>query len=364
MKKLMGLVTANYSNEAFGVLTNERPVASLPFGGRYRLIDFPLSNMMNSGITTVGLITPYMYRSLMDHVGVGKEWSLNRKIGGMFILPGSIYGLKSTRGKFLLRDIIQNTPFLIRGGCDLVAVTGCNRIYNIDFREVAAQHESGGAEITLVYQKRDDGGEGQYLTFSENGRVTAVKNDAGSGNYFLDAFIINRELLLKFTNWYQALGYLDLMEIIGENLDKVRVRGFEYAGYVGCVDGLDSYMQTNLALLRADVRDALFLRDRPICTKVQDSPPAKYLETSHVCNSLISSGCTIEGTVENSIIFRGVRVGRGAVVRSCVIMQGCEIGEDTNLENIICDKYVEVKAGVKVTASPDAPIAVGKKQEL
>ena len=153
MKRLMGLVCANYASDRFGMLTEERPIASIPFGGRYRLVDFPLSNMVNSGINTVGLVTPYAYRSLLDHVGNGKAWTLNRKVGGMFILPGSAYGVKNAQGKFLLRDVIRNQAYLERSRRDIVVVTACSKIFNMDFREAAEQHEKSGAVVTLLYKR-------------------------------------------------------------------------------------------------------------------------------------------------------------------------------------------------------------------
>ncbi|MGE4483630.1 MAG: glucose-1-phosphate adenylyltransferase subunit GlgD [Oscillospiraceae bacterium] len=368
MKRMMGLIATNYSDGLYGPLTQERPVASLPFGGRYRLVDFPLSNMVNSGILTVGLITPYMYRSLMDHVGVGKEWALSRKIGGMFILPGSIYGLKSVHGKFLLRDIIQNKAYLERGKRDLVVVSGCNKIFNIDFRAVAEQHEASGADITLVYKNsfHPDETHEMYLDISESGRVTEIRNASaeGDGNCFLDAFIINLELLLNFISWYEALGYMDLMEIFEENLDKVKIYSYKFDGYVGAINGLKSYMRTSRELLNEEVRQHLFLPDRPISTKVQDSAPAKYLCSAKVSNSLVSTGCIIEGTVENSILSRGVVVKKGAIVRNSVILQKSAIGAGAVLENVVCDKYVTVKDGVTLLGSTEKPIAIGKKQEM
>ena len=367
MKTMVGLVSANYNRNTFDGLTEDRPVASLPFGGRYRLVDFPLSNMVNSGIVTVGLLTPYLYRSLMDHVGVGKEWALSRKVGGMFILPGSIYGLKSMNSKFLLRDLIQNRPFLERADSDVIVVSGVDKLVNIDYREVAKAHEASGADITLIYKEGlvpDDPAE-LYLEMTDNGRVTAIRDTPDAHQRcFIGSFLINSDLLLSFTKWYEALGYMDAMDIFAENLDKMVVYGYRYRGFVGVVNDLASYMETNRRLLDDTVRNELFRRDRPITTKVQDSPPTKYLGASSVRHSLIASGCIIEGSVEDSIIFRGVNIKKGAVVKNCVIMQNSVIGENARLENVVCDKYVNVKNGVQTSGSPEKPIAVGKRREI
>jgi glucose-1-phosphate adenylyltransferase len=367
MKRMMGLISANYANTSFAQLTKDRPVASLPFGGRYRLVDFPLSNMVNSGIFTVGLITPYMYRSIMDHVGVGKEWALSRKVGGMFILPGSIYGLKNVQNKFLLRDIIQNRPYLDRSSSELVVILGCSKVFNIDFQDVAEHHVERGAEITLIYKKTAAACETKelYLDIDEDGQVTAA-HDAASvdNNCFMDAFIINRDLLLKFIGWYEETSYLDLTDIIFENISHLDVAGFEFKGYMGNADSVRCYMRCNQDLLNPEVNHELFRPDRPIITKIQDSPPAKYWPSADVRNSLVSSGCIIKGSVENSIIFRGVTIETNAAVRNCIIMQNTVIRGDSVLENVICDKYAVIRQGVKLYGNADDPILVGKGQDV
>lgn len=365
MKRMMGLVCTNYSEGDFGMLTEERPIASIPFGGRYRLIDFPLSNMVNSGMNTVGLITPYMYRSLLDHVGNGKAWSLSRKVGGMFILAGTIYGLKNTQGKFLLRDIIQNRAYLERTRRDLVVVSGSSKIYNIDFREVAEQHEKTGAVVTLLYKHIDSGANVQDMDIicDSRGRVTGIRRTGpGPANRFIDAFVIDRELLLKLTDWYSALDYLDLIEIIQENLDKLAVYGYAFGGYVRAIDSAADYMAASMDLLNPKVMEELFMGKRRISTKVQDAPPAKYSSGAKVRNSLVSTGCIVKGTVENSVIFRGCTIEEGAVVRNSVVMANCMIAKDVLVENVICDKYVRIGGGASLSGSVEKPLIVTRKQ--
>ena len=367
MMKMMGLIAANYLNESFAQLTKDRPVASLPFGGRYRLVDFPLSNMVNSGIYNVGLITPYKYRSIMDHVGVGKEWSLSRKVGGMFILPGSVSGLRNVRGKFLLRDIIQNRAYLDRSHAELVVVSGCIKVFNIDFKAVAERHVKSGAGVTLIYRKTTERCETKelYLDIGEEGQVvSSMEMPDGAGNCFMDAFIINRDLLLKLISWYEETSYLDLMEIILENLSHLAVGAHEFKGYLGNADSVRCYLRANRDLLDPEVNRELFRPDRPIMTKIQDSPPAKYWPSAEVSNSLVSSGCIIKGTVENSIIFRGVTIEERAVVRDSIIMQNTVIRRDSILENVICDKYAVIRPSVRLYGRPDDPILIGKGQDV
>ena len=199
----------------------------------------------------------------------------------------------------------------------------------------------------------------------ETGRVTSISNDPGQqSNCFLESFIINPELLLNITVWYDALGYMDLMDIFSENLDKFKVRGDAFDGYVGAVNGDVSYMKTNMELMDENIRNELFRSERPITTKVQDAAPAKYMASASVRNSLVSTGCIIEGTVENSILFRGAVVKKGAVIKNSIMMQKSVVGENSLIENVICDKYTNVKDGVRLYGSKEKPITVGKKREV
>lgn len=364
--KMMGLISCNYNNEVFGSLTEERGLAALPFGGRYRLLDFPLSNMVNAGIRTIGIITPYRYRAIMDHVGNGKEWSLNRKSGGMFILPGSIYGLKNMQSSFLLRDIIQNRAYLDRSRDDYVAVSGSHKLFKLDLRPMLERHIAEKRDVTLLYKQIDDAENhpGSYLGV-QNGKVTAVRRgDQGAAACFMDCFIINRGLLLNFIDWYKALGYIDLLDIIAENLPSLNVGVYEHTGYLGQVDNIRDYMKCSQELLRAEVRQELFGGAQKIFTKIQDNPPARYGAEAEVKNSLIPTGCIVKGRVEDSVIFRGVKVGEGAVIKNCVIMQKTVIEPGVMLENVICDKYVTVSRGNKLSGTAAKPLVIPKGSDI
>ena len=368
MKTTIGLISANYTNDKFGAIAAERTLASLPYGGRYRFIDFPLSNMVNSGISTVGLITPTNYRSLMDHVGDGKEWQLARKVGGMFMLPGSMYGIRySATGTFLQRDMIQNRHYFERDTADYVLFCGCGKVFNMDFRPLIEQHERNAYPVTLAYRKVDKGEEhqGMFLDVDDAGRVERISYSArGEANYFLDCFVIDREFLLSFLDWYSALSYMDMLEIMMDNLDDIGADAYEFRGYVGAVNDLDDYMRVNMDLLRRDVRQELFESERRIFTKVQDEPPVLYRPTARVKNSLISAGCIIEGEVENSIIFRSTRIAKGAVVKNCILMQHDVVKENAFAANVICDKYVVLEKGARIEGNGEHPTTIGKNQVL
>lgn len=363
---ILGLVSCNYTNDAFGNLTAERPVAVIPFGGRYRLLDFTLSNMVNAGMRTIGIITPYYYRSILDHVGAGKEWSLNRKSGGMFILPGSIYGLKNARGMFLLRDIIGNRSYLDRSTADFVLLSGTSKIFNMDLRPFFEAHQASGGGITLLYKRINDATGRDSLFLERDGEaVTAVRQEAtGQADCFMDCLLIDRKLLLNFIDWYQTINYIDVMDIITENLDSLRVGAYAFDGYLGQIDSISDYMNCSMDLLREEVRRELFFGPSKIYTKVQDTAPAKYAVGSRVVNSLVPTGCIIEGTVDNSILFRGVKIGKGAVVKNCVIMQKCEIGPGVVLENVVCDKLVKISHDNKLFGRPGKPLVLSKQSEI
>lgn len=367
MSSVIGLISTNYSGANFGRLIEDRPVASIPFGGRYRLIDFALSSMVNSEIDTVGVITPANYRSLADHLNMGREWGLNKKSGGLFMLPGAVHGIKDVNARFSLRDVIHNKDFFQRADEDTVLFAASNRIYNIDFRPAIEQHETSGAPVTLVYKKTKeaDTATGLFLKIAPSGMVSGIEASAtGDANVFLDCMLISRKLLLDFIDWYQNLGYIDIMDILSTNLGQIQVSTWCFDGYEHAVDHASDYMTVSLDLLKPAVQDELFSEDRPILTKTQDSPPAKYLPGACVRNSMVAASCIIEGTVENSILFRNVEIGEGAVVRNSILMQHCIISPGAVVENVICDKYVRISPDVKLSGSEKKPFVIGKKQEL
>ena len=364
MNRILGIVSANFSGTDLGALTEARPVASLPIGGRYRLVDFALSNMVNSSITTVGLITPIQSRSLLDHVGVGNAWSLNRKKGGLFLLPGQAYGIRTAGSRFLLADLIQNRAIIDRSRAEVVAVCAANWVVSLDFQAACDFHIRTGADMTLICQKGGSFSRDHafYVDADENGEVKDFSYEGE--NRFLDAFLINRDLLLSFFDWYSAVSHFDLIaDILPESLSKMKVYAYEHTGYAGNVENTADYTRVNMDFLSADVRGEMFRSDRPILTKIQDSPPTRYAPGARVSGSLIPSGCSIRGTVENSVLFRNVEIEEGAVVKTCVLLSHTVVGAGAVLENVICDKCVTVRPGSRLVGG-SAAVTVSKKQEV
>ena len=365
MKELFGLIYTNYEGTEFGPLTEDRPVASLPFGGRYRLVDFPLSNMVNSGINNVGVITPYMYRSLMDHISGGKSWGLGGKTNGLYVLPGTVYGRRTSNNKLTLRDLLNNTSFLNRCGDARLVITSSSRIMNIDYTQVSTFHEHIGADITLVYKKdfaTPNDPDSPALELAEDGRVIGISASGGKPcNNYLQCIVMDNALLVNILNWYSAMGHLGMTDVVRENLKQFKVYAYAFDGYVGAVDDLVSFMRCSMDMLREDVSKELYTGERSISTKPQDYPPAKYGKDAKVSNSLIASGCIIEGTVENSIISRSCHIGPGAVIRNSVLMPSVTVGREANLNHVICDKRAAVADFVTMAGTEDAPFAVAKQ---
>lgn len=360
MDRVIGLIAANFETKDMGQLTEERTVASLPYGGAYRVVDFPMSNMVNSGIKTIGLITPYKYRSIIDHVGAGKAWDLDRKNGGLFVLPGSVFGIQSENSHFLLRDLRRNVIYLQRSPAPYVLVSAANVISHMDYRPLIMEHIKSGADITMVYNTCQRDEPHRLGVNVENGRVMGFKpNPLRYEDAVMDTFVITRELLMKIMEWYAAVDYLDLFEAIEGDLDKMDVRAFKYDGYARQVFTSRDYFEYSMELLNLDVAKELFTRERPMATKAQEDAPAKYLDGAKVKNSLISNGSLIEGEVDHSILFRGVHVSKGAKVHNSIIMQNCVIEENAVVENVILDKSGVVKAGAVIKGTGDATYIMG-----
>ncbi len=366
-----GLIYADDSNSHLKELTSERSVGAVPFGGRYRAIDFPLSNIVNTGITNVGVITQRNYNSLMDHVGGGAPWDLHRKRDGLYLLTpfftrentGSYLGnVDALRGSI---NYIEKVPY------EYCIFTSARNLYNTSYEKAMEAHMSNGADITYLYNiepvDRPQGAEALdevRFILNEQGRIVDMEIDClhpKSGNCSMDCMIIEKSLMLSLLDETAGRGCTDfLRDIVFKRLDTLKVYGFRYNDHVARLNSLSSYFRENMLLLKSDVRGDLFSANTSIYTKVKDEPPARYAGSAEVKNSMVADGCTIEGSVENCILFRGVRVGRGAKVRNCILMQGSEISECAELENVILDKSVLVRRDRRLLGTESFPVVIRK----
>lgn len=363
MGNVIGVIASSCPTGEMMGLTAGRPVGSLPFGGRYRLLDFPLSNMVNSGVRTVGIVTPFHYRSVLDHLRAGKEWLLDRKTGGLFILPG--YGREEEGIRFSLRDLTLNADFFHKDDAEHVIISCSNLVINIDFAEVIGFHLAAHADLTLIYQANTDtaqcAGAALYVTADENSRIIEITPEQGTGQkIFLDMMVFKKKFLLQLLQDSQPAQDVDLVNLVRERLMDAHVYGFPFTGYVGRVSSVISYFQCSMDLLKPHIRQELFMGPNRIYTKIADNPPTRYGPKAVVTNSLVASGCNIEGRVENSIIFRNVHISPGAEIKNSVLMQKSWIGKNASLENVILDKFVRVKEHRQLKGDQASPVVIAK----
>ena len=361
MPKAIGLITCNYTTASKDDVFSGRPVASMPYLGRYRLVDFALSNLVNAGIRNVGMIMPNNYRSLVDHVGSGKDWDLDRKNGGLFIMPGTAFGTSRTGARFLIRDLVQNREFFTKNNEKYVVLSTANFICSVDINALIAKHEETGANITVLTKKAKCAENIDVVTFEvEDGRVKSMKQGAKFGEVvFLDYAVIERTLLLELIDSFAATDHLDLFEALNSEYGRFRVMAAEFDGYMKPIFDKASYFQANMDLLDPEVLAEL-TNARPIKTKAHDNPPAKYEPGCKVSNSLIASGDRIYGSVQGSVLGRNVIVEPGASVRNAVIMQGVTVKSGAKIENAIIDKANVVPAGTELRGT-DGDILYLKK---
>lgn len=344
----VGVIFSNIHDENVPELSRHRTMASIPFGGRYRLIDFPLSNMVNSGIDTVGIVTKDNYQSLIDHLGSGKDWDLARKDGGIILLPP--YSDETDAPYTSRLEALKGiTGFLNHRNEEYVIISDCDAIARIDFSKVLRYHEEKKADITMVYHEVNEPVDSSYFITIDPDKTDRVRgvniNPAfkGKANLYINIMIMPREFLLKTISDAMTRGLTSFgRDILTKQVDTLKIYGYKFNGYYAGVNSLQKYFKNSMELLDKNTRSELF-GARDIYTKVRDSAPSKYSDEAIVKNSLISDGCTIDGSVENCILFRGVKIGKGSVVKNSIIMQDTVIGENVELDCVITDKNVVIR---------------------
>lgn len=370
-QNVLGLIFASINDSAVIDLTKLRTMGSIPYGGRYRMVDFPLSNMVNSGISEVGVITKSNYGSLLDHLGSGREWDLARKKGGLHLLPPFSQSAGGTyQGR--LEALSNIWSFVEHTRAKYVILANSDVITTIDFNDALKQHQDTNADITVIYAKglynRDKSTNGCILQIDEENTIKEVLTNpmlSGECNISLDMFIMNTDFLKQVVLEAISKNQKSLIRnVLQARKDEFLFKAYEHKSCFYKIDSLEAYYKANLALLDAKTRNSIFNSEAPIYTKVGDNAPVKYGLESNVKNSLVADGCMIEGTVENCVLFRGVKIGRGAIVRNCVLMQGTEIGEGCNIDSIVADKNVTISENRVLTGSADYPLYLGKKAKI
>lgn len=366
---MMGVINLIHEADEMGSLTANRCLATVPFGGRYRLIDFVLSSMVNSGIPKVAVFAHTKFRSLMDHLGSGSNWDLHRKQSGLFVLPPSMED-QTDFGKGDLYHFYRNRDYFARSPLDYVVISRSHMVSNVDFAKVLDEHRETGADITVVCKREPEGlpGLARKVKVNEAGRIVEMQDHFGrldSDIVSMEMYVLSKDLLLDLVETSLAQGKDHFVRhAILSRINQLHVHAHMHGGVLGVVNNIAAYYQHSMDLLQPAVWRELFFTPGTIYTKVKDEPPTHYRNGADVTHSLIANGCDIEGTVYNSILFRGVKVAKGAVVRNSIVMQNGVIGANGSLENCILDKEVEIRALQQLKGSTQMPFIALKRKVI
>lgn len=370
----LGIIFPNSYDSLVPDLVSERLMASIPFASRYRMCDFMISSMVHCGIDNISILVRKNYHSLLDHLGNGREWDLARKNGGLNIVPpfaqkqikvfsGRIEALESIRG------------YLMKQTEKYVILSDANMAVNFDFNTLLDAHIKSGADVTMVYRKQEipqslirqstDGMDLYYALGINGDRVSKIyinPKESGEMNFSLNIYVVERELLMRMVDEAYLHGDVYFVrDILEKKIDQMDVRGFCYDGYVAHIHDMNSYFEENMRLLKEENLNALFSGNQ-IYTKIRDDNPTRYINGAKAKNVMVADGCVIEGEVENSVLFRGVKIGKGAKVKNCVLMQDTVIEDNASVEYVITDKNVTISEGKSLTGNDSFQVYVAKGQ--
>ena len=366
----LGIIFPNAYDNLIPEMSTNRTMASIPFGGRYRLIDFVLSDFANAGISNISIMVKRNYHSLMDHLGNGREWDLARKHGGLNLVPPyAEVGVKMYHGRVeALASIVE---FLEEQKEKYVVMADANIAFNFDFKKLIDAHVESGADVTVMYERRtipealkDD----NYTLRLEDGHVTELlSNDYRPGvqNLSMNVYVIQREALITMVKdaTIRGLVYFE-KDILARNLELLNVRGYQYDGYTARVADRKTYFDENMRLLDPANLDQLFPKELPVFTKVHDNAPTRYAMDSKIKNCMVADGCIIEGEIENCVLFRGVKIKKGAKVKNCVLMQNTVVEPGAEIEYLVTDKNVKITTDKKLSGTDSFPVYVSKNHTV
>ena len=360
MNGMHGIIFSYEKENGLRELIENRVHGSIPFGGDYRIIDFILSSMVNAGITDVGVIMHGKCQSLLDHLGSGKSWDLSRNYGGLTLLPAFAYNeQRHSDGQFRGRveALYSVMNYLKSNRQDYVVLSDSDTVINAPLDDVLRRHIDTGADITAVCTAAPGDGEDTYFQLNGDGAITdtAYGLHTPEGYRCLNIFVLRTDLLCVSRN-----GYSLRRSILQEMGGRLNLHGYVYDGYAAHINTLQSYYDRSMELLDSTVRGALFCPDRPVYGKENDSP-SSYIDPEGGCvNSLVADGCGIQGSVKNCVLFRNVRIEKGAVVENCILFKDTVVKRGAVLRGVITDKYVTVSENVTLMGHERYPIVVTK----
>ena len=364
--KAIGIILAGGNNDRLQELTASRATSAMPVVSSYRAIDFSLSNMSNSGINKVAVITQYNSRSLHDHLSSAKWWDLGRKQGGIFIFTPFISNTNSYWFRGTADSIYQNISFLERSNEPYVIIASGDSIYKMDYSQMLKQHIETNADVTIAYQNMPNRDVSQYgvMELDENKNVLDFEEkpiDPTSFDVSLGIYIISRSLLIKLLETILPEARYDLVkDIIIRYRRKLKIVGYEFNDYWSVLNSIESYYNTNMDFLNSDIRKKFFLESPHIATKSKDEPPAKYNSGAKVSNALIGSGSILNGYVKDSVLFRKVFTGDNTSITDSIIMEGSYVGNNCVVKHAILDKETVVSDGKSIIGTKDKPVIIAK----
>ena len=373
LKNVMGIIYTGERDSFLRELTLVRAIAAMPVAGRYRVIDFLVSGLVNSGVKNVGVIMQKNYHSLMDHLGSGKEWDLHGKNDGLYILPPFLTRENVGVYNGSIDALHSNFGYLRRSRQEYVLLCNSLMVFNPDFNGMFDAYQRSGADVTILYSRDPNLRRpeyGIYLDMNDEGIITDLEIDPTRPRYentCMEVYLLRKSLLMDLVDRGAAHGYHDLTRDVLQRLIRdagMRVAGYEYKDVCYRMDSVQSYFKFNLDVIDPKVRHALFREDNPVYTKVRDELPARYLENAKVIHSIVADGCIVDGTVENSVLFRGVKIAKDAKIKNCVIMQDSIIEEGVELENCILDKQAVIKRNGKLIGPNGYPIVISKDMSI
>jgi glucose-1-phosphate adenylyltransferase len=366
MKNCIGIINLDENENRMGELVVNRSLASVPIAARYRVIDFVLSNMTNSGVNCIGIFTKNKSRSLIDHLTNGRPWDLNRKKDGL-----KVFNFGNDEPVYDdVHNFAENIQFLTHSRREYVLLAPSYMICNIDYNEVLEYHKSTGKDITMVYKKVNNAdeafGDCGVLNFDDSESVISVGENIGKNpkaNINMEMYILKADLFINIVNDCVSSGmYRKVKEYIHNNLNALTVGAYEFKGHLDCINSIKALYDSNVGFLNRKINKEIFNEERPIYTKTKDEAPTHYADKSNVVNSIIANGCRIEGTVENCIIGRRVYIGKNTKLKDCIIMQNSKIDDEAVLDNVIADKGSEIRKGETLIGSIMYPLVIKKKK--
>lgn len=356
----LGIVNFEDDKVVIEGLSEYRTIPAISFVGRYRIIDFVLSNMVNSGIDKIKVMVKEKPRSLIEHLGSGLQYNINPKHGFLDLL----YPDNPAVNKAYFHDVYvmnENLEYIKSVKVKYVVIAPSYMVYRINYEEVIAQHEKSGADITCVYKQIDDGKKHflgcKKATVDVDGRITGIEENIGitdKMNILTESYVMSKDTFVELIAQASRISPLfSLINIISHVLNESKVHGYEFKGYLSCINSLQEYFRANMEMVNYDNAPLLFSDEWPIYTKTNDSAPAFYAKSAHVRNSLIANGCEVYGDLDTCILGRGVKVGEGSDIKNCLLLPNCEVAPYTHLENVVVDKHAKITAKREIIGTPE-----------